>query len=116
MAKGKPATKENPKAKTRALPKKAAPKSPAPKKGITTQRGKDKGTSRKQAADEEPVDSSDEELDSRPRKKRAKPSTPASDEEDANEPEDEPEVIQDDDESESSSQNESEVLNSKSDS
>ena len=43
MAKGKPATKENPKAKTRALPKKAAPKPPAPKKGITTQRGKDKG-------------------------------------------------------------------------
>ena len=65
-------------------------------------------------ADDEPVDSSDEEPDLRPRKKCAKPLTPASDKEDANKCEDEPEVIQDNDKSEHSLQSESKVLISKS--
>ena len=111
MAKGK-AT--NPKARTKAVPKKT-PKPPASKKGkSTTQCNKNKGpgTSRKQGADDESsVNSSDDEPDLRPFKKHAKPSAPTSDEEDSNEPDDEPEVIDVDDEG---SQSESEVLNSKS--
>jgi hypothetical protein len=104
MVKGKATTKENPKARAKALPKKVT--KPAPKKPTATQSNKNKGTtSRKRVADDE---FSDEEPDPRPRKKCAKCSAPASDEEDGDEVEVVPEVIGEEDED---GQSDSEVPN-----